>query len=291
MVIIRFTPIPRPLAGGFSYSRLPFGPLLSKYNKTGAADFDKLYKLPKQKKALAICPRFDYNPHEKKIFKLRYRETGKIAHRVGCSVLHPQICVSCRERAGHFLLPTYGEGGKRVKLKAQIMDEAALKRALMRISHEIVERNKGVENLVLVGILRRGEPIARIIRENIRKIEEVELPWGSIDIRFYRDDLSELTENPVVRKTELPFDVTNKDVVLVDDVLYTGRTARAAIEAVFSCGRPRSIQLAVVVDRGHRELPIRADYVGKNMPTSRSELVEVRLPEYDGETGVFLMAP
>ena len=184
-----------------------------------------------------------------------------------------------------------GEGGIGVKLKAQIMDEAALRRALMRISHEIAERNKGVENLVLVGILRRGEPIARIIRDNIRKIEDTALPCGSIDIRFYRDDLTELTENPVVRKAELPFDVTNKTVVLVDDVLYTGRTARAAIEAVFSCGRPRSIQLAVVVDRGHRELPIRADYVGKNIPTSRSELVEVRLPEYDGETGVFLMAP
>ena len=175
-----------------------------------------------------------------------------------------------------------------MKLKAQIMDEAALKRALMRISHEIVERNKGVENLVLVGILRRGEPIARIIRENIRKIEEVELPWGSIDIRFYRDDLSELTENPVVRKTELPFDVTNKDVVLVDDVLYTGRTARAAIEAVFSCGRPRSIQLAVVVDRGHRELPIRADFVGKNIPTATSEFIRVSVEGIDSETNVWL---
>lgn len=178
-----------------------------------------------------------------------------------------------------------------MKLKAQIMDEAALKRALMRISHEIAERNKGVESVVLIGILRRGEPIARIIRENIRKTEDTELPCGSIDIRFYRDDLSELTESPVVRETALSFDVTDKNVVLVDDVIYTGRTARAAIEAVFSCGRPRSIQLAVAVDRGHRELPIRPDYVGKNMPTSRSELVEVRLPEYDGETGVFLMAP
>ena len=200
------------------------------------------------------------------------------------------VCLA-GNRQGIFFARAYGEGGIGVKLKAQIMDEAALRRALMRISHEIAERNKGVENLVLVGILRRGEPIARIIRENIQKIEDMTLPCGSIDIRFYRDDLTELTENPVVRKTELPFDVTNKDVVLVDDVLYTGRTARAAIEAVFSCGRPRSIQLAVVVDRGHRELPIRADYVGKNIPTSRSELVEVRLPEYDGETGVFLMAP
>ncbi len=176
-----------------------------------------------------------------------------------------------------------------MKLKAQIMDEAAMNRALMRISHEIVEKNKGVDGVVLIGIRRRGEPIARHIRENIRKIEDTELPCGSIDIRFYRDDLTALSEMPQVRKTELPFDVTDKNVILVDDVLYTGRTARAAIEAVFSCGRPRRIQLAVLVDRGHRELPIRADFVGKNLPTSHSELVEVRLPEYDGETGVFLM--
>ena len=169
-----------------------------------------------------------------------------------------------------------------MKLKAQIMDEAALRRALMRISHEITEKNKGVDNVVLVGIRRRGEPIARMI-------QRVTVPCGSIDIGFYRDDLTTITESPLVRRAELDFDVTAKDVVLTDDVLYTGRTARAAIEAVFSCGRPRSIQFAVLVDRGHRELPIRADYVGKNIPTSRSELVEVRLPEYDGETGVFLM--
>lgn len=176
-----------------------------------------------------------------------------------------------------------------MKLKAQIMDEAALRRALMRISHEITEKNKGVDNVVLVGIRRRGEPIARMIHDNIEKIEGVDIPCGSIDIGFYRDDLTTYAENPFVRRAELDFDVTAKDVVLVDDVLFTGRTGRAAIEAVFSCGRPRTIQFAVLVDRGHRELPIRADYVGKNIPTSRSELVEVRLPEYDGETGVFLM--
>ena len=176
-----------------------------------------------------------------------------------------------------------------MKLKAQIMDEAALGRALMRISHEIAERNRGVDNVVLVGIRRRGEPIALRIRDNIRRIEDCELPCGSIDIAYYRDDLSRLDLNPQVRKSDLPFDVTDRDVILVDDVLYTGRTARAAIEAVFTGGRPRSIQFAVLVDRGHRELPIRADYVGKNLPTSHSELVEVRLPEYDGETGVFLM--
>lgn len=176
-----------------------------------------------------------------------------------------------------------------MKLKAQIMDEVALSRALMRVSHEIIEKNKGVENVVLVGIRRRGEPIAERIRDNISKIEGVVVPCGSMDISFYRDDLSALADSPVVERAELPFDVTEKTVVLADDVIYTGRTARAAIEAVFSCGRPRSIQLAVLVDRGHRELPIRADYIGKNLPTSHSELVEVRLPEFDGETGVFLM--
>lgn len=176
-----------------------------------------------------------------------------------------------------------------MKVKAQIMDETALKRALMRISHEIVEKNKGVENTALVGIRRRGEPIAERICSNIEMIEDVRVPCGSIDIGFYRDDLSAFVADPLVRKTELPFDVNDKNIVLVDDVLYTGRTARAAIEAVFSCGRPRSIQFAVLIDRGHRELPIRADYVGKNLPTSHTELVEVRLPEYDGETGVFLI--
>ena len=176
-----------------------------------------------------------------------------------------------------------------MKLKSQIMDEAAIRRALMRISHEIVEKNKGVENLRLVGILRRGVPISRMICYNILAIEDCSVPCGSLDIRFYRDDLSSLAENPLVRHAELPFDVNDRDIVLVDDVLFTGRTARAAIEAVISCGRPRSIQLAVLIDRGHRELPIRADYVGKNIPTSRSEMIEVRLPEYDGETGVFLM--
>ncbi len=176
-----------------------------------------------------------------------------------------------------------------MRQKAQLLDEAAMTRALMRISHEITEKNRGVDNVVLVGIRRRGEPIARRIRDNIRAIEGAELPVGSIDIRFYRDDLSTLSESPQLRRCSLPFDVTGRDVVLVDDVIYTGRTVRAAIEAVFSCGRPRSIQLAVLIDRGHRELPIRPDFVGKNIPTSRQELIEVRLPEFDGETGVWLM--
>ena len=176
-----------------------------------------------------------------------------------------------------------------MKLKAQLMDEAAMNRALMRISHEITEKNRGVDGLVLVGIRRRGEPLAERIAANIEKIEGRRVPTGSIDIGFYRDDLTEVWDAPFVRKRELPFDVTGKDLVLCDDVIFTGRTARAAIEAVLSCGRAKTIQLAVLIDRGHRELPIRPDYVGKNVPTSRNEMIEVRLPEYDGETGVYLM--
>lgn len=176
-----------------------------------------------------------------------------------------------------------------MKLKARLMDEAAMSRALMRISHEITEKNKGVEDVVLIGIRRRGVPISERIRDNIKKIENAELPCGSVDIRFYRDDLTHESDQPVITKADIGADVNDKNVVLVDDVLYTGRTARAAIEAVFTAGRPRSIQFAVLVDRGHRELPIRADYVGKNVPTSRAELIEVRLPEFDGETGVYLM--
>ena len=176
-----------------------------------------------------------------------------------------------------------------MRQKAQIMDESAMRRALMRLSHEIVEKNRGAQNLVFVGILRRGKPIAEQVCENVRTIEGISVPCGSIDIKFYRDDLTRVSESPEIRQASLPFDVNGRDVVLFDDVLYTGRTARAAIEAVFSCGRPKTIQLAVLVDRGHRELPIRADFVGKNLPTSRAELVKVRVPEYDGETGVFLM--
>ncbi len=176
-----------------------------------------------------------------------------------------------------------------MKIKAQLMDETAMGRALMRISHEILEKNKGAGNLLLVGIIRRGVPLAERIRDNIEKIEGVRVSSGSVDIKFYRDDLSRISELPTVRETSLPFDVNGRDVVLVDDVLYTGRTARAAIEAVFSCGRPRSIQFAVLVDRGHRELPIRADYVGKNVPSSHTEMIKVKLPEYDDETAVYLM--
>ncbi len=176
------------------------------------------------------------------------------------------------------------------KLKATLMDEAAVNRALTRIAHEMLEKNGGCEGLCLVGIRRRGEPLAQRIAEKIEAIEGKAVPVGVLDITLYRDDLSPaFGDMPKVNATRVPFSVTGQRVVLVDDVIFTGRTARAAIDALFQMGRPAKIMLAVLVDRGHRELPIRADFVGKNVPTSRSELVEVRLPEYDGETGVWLM--
>ncbi len=165
--------------------------------------------------------------------------------------------------------------------KARIMDEGAVNRALIRISHEIVERNDGVENVCLVGIRRRGEPLARMIADSIERIEGVRVPVGDIDITRYRDDLTSITDGATVTGTDVPFSMTGKHVILVDDVLYTGRTARAAIEALFSLGRPQRVQLAILIDRGHRELPFRADYVGKNVPTSRQELIAVRVPPYD----------
>lgn len=175
-----------------------------------------------------------------------------------------------------------------MNLKAGIMDENDIRRAMVRIAHEIIEDNKGVEDVSLVGILRRGLPLADMIRNNIEKIEGVRVPCGELDISFYRDDLSTKDASPMCLPPVFPFSVENKKIILVDDVIYTGRTARAAIEAVFSLGRPSMIQLAVLVDRGHRELPIRADYVGKNIPTSRSELVRVTLPPYDETAGVAL---
>ncbi|MBR7081154.1 MAG: bifunctional pyr operon transcriptional regulator/uracil phosphoribosyltransferase PyrR [Oscillospiraceae bacterium] len=175
-----------------------------------------------------------------------------------------------------------------MKTKAQILDETGVRRALMRIAHEIVEKNKGTDGVCLIGIKRRGEPLAEIIRENIAKIEGVDVPCGVIDITYYRDDLSKISESPVLNENSLPFEVGGKRVVIVDDVLYTGRTARAAIEAIFRLGRPESIQLTVLIDRGHRELPIRADYVGKNIPTSHSESIRVMIPPYDDKTCVML---
>lgn len=175
-----------------------------------------------------------------------------------------------------------------VMIKAQIMDEAAIGRALTRIAHEILERNKGVQDLMLVGIRTRGVPLARRLVQRIEEIEGVAVPMGELDITLYRDDLSTIAEQPVVEETKLPEDVNGKIVVLVDDVLFTGRTTRAAMDALIDHGRPRQIQLAVLVDRGHRELPIRADYVGKNVPTSLREIISVRLTETDGEERVVI---
>ena len=168
------------------------------------------------------------------------------------------------------------------------MNEEAVYRALRRISHEIVERCGGVDNLVLVGIKSRGIPLAEKLKQLIFAFESVDVPLGQLDISLYRDDLTEIADLPTVKKTDIGVDVKGKTVVLVDDVLFTGRTVRAAIDAVFDQGRPEAIQLAVLVDRGHRELPIRADYVGKNIPTARTEMVKVNLPPYDEDVSVAL---
>jgi pyrimidine operon attenuation protein/uracil phosphoribosyltransferase len=175
-----------------------------------------------------------------------------------------------------------------LKQKARIIDSDGIRRMLTRIAHEIVERNKGTEGIVLVGIRRRGVPLAHRIRAEIASFEGGEVPLGTLDITLYRDDLNEIAEHPVVGTTDIPVDIAGKHVVLLDDVLYTGRTIRAALDALIDLGRPASVQLAVLVDRGHRELPIRADYVGKNVPTSNREVVDVRLTETDGADEVVI---
>ncbi len=169
-------------------------------------------------------------------------------------------------------------------LKAILMDEATMNRTLMRMAHEITEKNKGVNNLCLLGIHRRGVPLAERLQQNIAQIEGVTVPCAALDTRSFRDDIPQTVQ----MLPSLPFDIVDKTVVLVDDVLFTGRTVRAAIEAVFSIGRPKAIRLAILIDRGHRELPFRADYVGKNIPTSLSEQVAVKLPPVDTEAGVYL---
>lgn len=172
--------------------------------------------------------------------------------------------------------------------KNVIMDSEAIRRALVRIAHEIIEKNKGVEDVVIVGIRTRGVPLSQRIAAEINAIENCEMTVGMLDITLYRDDLSTLGYNPVVHGTDINFDLSGKHVVLVDDVLYTGRTIRAALDAVIDMGRPKTIQLAVLVDRGHKELPIRADYVGKNVPTSQKETIEVVLNEIDGTDEVYI---
>lgn len=178
---------------------------------------------------------------------------------------------------------TFRKGVKEMPEKAVVLDKEAIRRALTRIAHEIIEKNKGIEDCVLVGIRTRGIFLANRLAERIQQIEGAPIPVGELDITLYRDDLSKLREDdePLVKGSDIPVEITNKRVILVDDVLYTGRTVRAALDALVDIGRPSSVQLAVLVDRGHRELPIRADYVGKNIPTSSSEKIVVELTEID----------
>lgn len=173
-----------------------------------------------------------------------------------------------------------------MKLKANLLDEKAIKRSLIRISHEIIEKNKGVENVVLLGIKRRGYPIAERIAKQIKQIEEVEVPVGTVDITFYRDDLRKDEKAEEVASINIDVDIKDKIIVLVDDVLFTCRTVRAAMDAIIDVARPKAIQLAVLIDRGHKELPIRADYVGKNIPTSKEEIIAVSIKEIDDEDSV-----
>lgn len=174
-------------------------------------------------------------------------------------------------------------------VKAKIVDEDGLSRIITRMAHEILEKNKGSQNLVLMGMKTRGEFLARRIFESIKEIEKIELPLGVLDITLYRDDFRTRLKQPEVSVSNITFDINDKDVIIIDDVLYTGRTVRSTLNALMDFGRPRSIQLCVLVDRGHRELPIRADYIGKNIPTSNQEEIKVRMIEIDGEDAIYLM--
>lgn len=176
----------------------------------------------------------------------------------------------------------------KLKLKTVLFNEIAMQRALSRISHEIIEKNNGVDDVVLIGIKTKGVPMANLIKNKIKEISGKELLMGTLDITLYRDDLSELSQMPLVNNSNVTFDIKGKNVILCDDVIFTGRTVRAAIDAIMKLGRPKTIQLAVLVDRGHRELPIRADYVGKNVPTSLEEVIAVKFNETDGEMSVSL---
>jgi len=169
-----------------------------------------------------------------------------------------------------------------------VLDQKGMARAITRISHEILERNNGAESVVLIGIIKRGADIAKRIAEKLRAIEEIEVPVGLLDINLYRDDVHHKLDQPIIQRTEILFDVVDRNVILVDDVLFTGRTIRAALDAIIDFGRPRSIQLAVLIDRGHRELPIRPDYVGKNIPTSKDDRVLVRVRDRDQTDRVFI---
>lgn len=176
-----------------------------------------------------------------------------------------------------------------MQIKSTIMDKAQMERSIHRMAHEIIEQNRGLEKIRLVGIRSRGVPLAQRLSEYLRLIEGQDIPVGILDITLYRDDLSTISHQPVIRGSELGFEIEDSVIVLVDDVLYTGRTVRAAIDALLDFGRPKQIQLAVLIDRGHRELPIKADYVGKNVPTSREEIIKVEFEETDGSDSVHIV--
>ncbi len=176
-----------------------------------------------------------------------------------------------------------------MKIKSKIVDSAGMNRIITRIAHEILERNKGSNNLVLMGMRTRGEFLARRVFEKIKEIEKIELPFGILDVTLYRDDFRVRLKQPEVSVSNITFDINDKDIILIDDVLYTGRTVRSALNAIMDMGRPTTIQLFVLVDRGHRELPIRADYVGKNIPTSIDEEIKVKMNEIDGEDAIYLI--
>jgi len=194
-----------------------------------------------------------------------------------------------RNQGACYILRGLKQRGTRMRLKTHIMDAAGINRALSRLASQIVERNVGTSDLLLVGIRRRGVPLAERIADKIAQLEGTRPPTGQLDITLYRDDLSTVGPRPVVNKTEIPADVTDSTIVLVDDVLYTGRTVRAAMDELVDFGRPRRIELAVLIDRGHRELPIQADYVGKQVQTTDSEIVKVMLTDYDEEEKVIVV--
>jgi pyrimidine operon attenuation protein / uracil phosphoribosyltransferase len=200
---------------------------------------------------------------------------------------------ACLTTGRFFYFTWSSEKGGKVDMKTgketRLIDREGIKRVLRRVSHEIVEKNQGVDNLAVIGIKSRGAFLAERIAVNLEKIEGKKVPVGAIDITLYRDDLTEVAEQPVFHSTEVDFDITGMKIILVDDVLFTGRTVRCALDELIDFGRPASIQLAVLVDRGHRELPIRPDYVGKNLPTGRKESIEVRLQEIDKDEEVVLM--
>ena len=177
-----------------------------------------------------------------------------------------------------------------LKEKAVVLDENGINRTIQRISHELVEKNQDIKEMAIIGIKTRGAFLAKRIAKNIEEIENIKIPVGAVDITLYRDDLTEIAEQPILHATEIDFDITKKNIILVDDVLYTGRTIRCALDELIDFGRPAKIQLAVLVDRGHREFPIRPDYVGKNIPTSKNESIEVRLKEEDGKEEVVILA-